>query len=517
MMDDMKETNHDAYELRSPPESQSAGDTFGSNDRDQANMARMGKDQEMKRVFRQVSLISFTAIIMGRQDGDWMLMANTQGLINGGRGGLFWSYIWTLPGYGLLAASLADMAKFSPPKYQQVLSYVSGWLSALSWQAGNASGLFLCAKLIQALIAIGNPAYAAPAWQGWLLVVAVTLICVFFNIFAEPLLPHMQNLFLPVYVGAFIATVAVMCALCPHVDAYTALVEVTNEGGWSSSGLALMVGQISAIFALGGSDAAAHMSEEVRDAGLSVPRAMIGSILLNGIIGFIALIPFLFALPSIDDAVSDPSGFPLVYVLNLAGMPNVTIGLIFLQLLILMVGNVAYQAATGRQTFAFARDGGMPFSKWIGHINLKYHLPVNAVLLTAIITLVLCLINLGSSDAFNAILSLAAVAQMATYSISISCVLYRRLTAPHLLPKAQWGLKRWGVPVNAAGAAYAWFAFFWAFWPSATPVTETSMNYAVVMFGGVMILAMLYFVVTARKSYAGPVTKTEAYLEGKLT
>ncbi|KAK0269392.1 hypothetical protein LTR35_014881 [Friedmanniomyces endolithicus] len=515
MMDDTKETNHDAYELRSLPESQSAGDAFGSNDRDQANMARMGKDQEMKRVFRQVSLISFTAIITGTWQ--WMLMANTQGLINGGRGGLFWSYIWTLAGYGLLAASLADMAKFSPPKYQQVLSYVSGWLSALSWQAGNASGLFLCAKLIQALIAIGNPAYAAPAWQGWLLVVAVTLICVFFNIFAEPLLPHMQNLFLPVYVGAFIATVAVMCALCPHVDAYTALIEVTNEGGWSSSGLALMVGQISAIFALGGSDAAAHMSEEVRDAGLSVPRAMIGSILLNGIIGFIALIPFLFALPSIDDAVSDPSGFPLVYVLNLAGMPNVTIALIFLQLLILMVGNVAYQAATGRQTFAFARDGGMPFSKWIGHINLRYHLPVNAVLLTAVITLVLCLINLGSSDAFNAILSLAAVAQMATYSISISCVLYRRLTAPHLLPTAQWGLGRWGVPVNAAGAAYAWFAFFWAFWPSGTPVTATSMNYAVVMFGGVMILAMLYFVVRARKTYAGPVTRTEAYLEGKLT
>ncbi len=77
MMDDMKETNHDAYELRSPPESQSAGDTFGSNDRDQANMARMGKDQEMKRVFRQVSLISFTAIIMGRQDGDVRTAAKT--------------------------------------------------------------------------------------------------------------------------------------------------------------------------------------------------------------------------------------------------------------------------------------------------------------------------------------------------------------------------------------------------------------------------------------------------------
>ncbi|TKA83850.1 hypothetical protein B0A55_00119 [Friedmanniomyces simplex] len=542
-MDDTKGTHYDAYELSSPPESQAAGDVFGSNDRDKANMARMGKDQEMKRVFRQVSLISFTAIIMGTWQ--WMLMANSQGLINGGRGGLFWSYIWTFGGYALLAASLADMLacarrrevkyvlpastlftktltskpvslEFAPPRFQQVLSYASGWLSALSWQAGNASGLFLCANLIQSLIAIKSPAYAEPAWQGWLLVVAVTLICVLFNIFGEPMLPHMQNLFLPVYVATFVATIAVMWALCPHVDAYTALVEVTNEGGWSSTGLALMVGQISAIFALGGSDAAAHMSEEVRDAGLSVPRAMIGSILLNGIMGFIALISFLFAVPSVDDAVNDPSGFPLVYVLNLANMPNVTVGLIFLQLLLLMVGNVAYQASTGRQTFAFARDGGMPFSKWIGHINLKYHLPVNAILLTAIITLLLCLINLGSSDAFNAILSLAAVAQMATYSISISCVLYRRLTAPQLLPKAQWGLGRWGVPVNAAGAAYAWFAFFWAFWPSSTPVTANSMNYAVVMFGGVMIIALLYFVVKARKTYAGPVTRTEAYLEGKL-
>lgn len=245
-----------------------------------------------------------------------------------------------------------------------------------------------------------------------------------------------------------------------------------------------------------GSDAAAHMSEEVRDAGLSVPRAMIWSILINAGIGFVALISFLFALPDVDDAVNDPSGFPLVYVLNLAGMPNLTVGLIFLQLLLLMVGNVAYQASTGRQTFAyvyrrwwpwlpslmladyclsFARDGGMPFSQWIGHIHPKHHLPVNAILLTAVITILLCLIDLGSSAAFNAILSLAAVAQMGTYSISITCVLYRRVTAPHLLPKAQWSLGSLGTPVNAIGALYAWFAFFWAFWPGSTPVAADSM------------------------------------------
>ncbi|KAK3115166.1 hypothetical protein LTR53_005765 [Teratosphaeriaceae sp. CCFEE 6253] len=470
---DTKGVRQDAYELEQPAEAQAHGDVFLSTSTDTANMLRMGKQQERKRVFKQMSLISFTAIIMGYYEIGVM------------------SYIWTFFGYALLATSLADMAsmfptaEFAPPHLQQVLSYAAGWLAALSWQAGNASGLFLCANIIHSLMAIKNPSYAEPAWQGWLLVIAVTLICVVFNIWAEPILPHMQNLFMPVYVAAFIATIAVMWALCPHLDAHTALVEVTNSGGWSSNGHLCTR-----------SDAPAHMSEEVRDAGLSVPRAMIASILINAGIGFIALISFLFALPSIDDAINDPSGFPL--------------------LLLLMVSNVAYQASTGRQTFAFARDGGMPFSKWIGHVNPKYHLPVNAVLLTAIITILLCIINLGSSDAFAAILSLAAVAQMATYSISISCVLYRRVTAPHLLPKAQWGLGRWGVPVNAAGAAYAWFAFFWAFWPASTPVAANSMNYAIVMFGGVMILALVYFVVQARKTYAGPVTRTEAYLEGKL-
>lgn len=44
--------------------------------------------------------------------------ANTQGLICGGRAGLFWSYIWTFCGYGFLISSLAEMASM----YGQQLS-----------------------------------------------------------------------------------------------------------------------------------------------------------------------------------------------------------------------------------------------------------------------------------------------------------------------------------------------------------------------------------------------------------
>jgi len=208
------------------------------------------------------------------------------------------------------------------------------------------------------------------------------------------------------------------------------------------------------------------MSEEVLDAGLSVPRAMMWTFLLNALLGFIITIAFIFSIPSISDCLNDPSGFPLIYVLNLSLSPTGTLGMFILSLILLMLGNISYQASTARQTFAFARDGGLPFSGWIGRIDGRAGIPVNAILLSAVITFLLSLINIGNADAFNAIISLSAVALMGTYVISIGCLLHRRLTAPELLPKARWNLGKAGVGVNAAALAWAGFTWFWMFWPN---------------------------------------------------
>lgn len=143
-------------------------------------------------------------------------------------------------------------SEFAPKKYQRFLSYFSGWLAALSYQAGNASGKFLSGILIQALIGIRDPLYTAPAWHCWLLTVASTACCCLINIFADRILPRLQYVSLAVHLGGFIITIAVLWALAPHVDAKAALLTFENEGGWPTMGLALMVGQLSAVFALGG-------------------------------------------------------------------------------------------------------------------------------------------------------------------------------------------------------------------------------------------------------------------------
>lgn len=118
-----------------------------------------------------------------------------------------------------------------------------------------------------------------------------------------------------------------------------------------------------------GSDAAAHMSEEVKDAGLVVPRAIICSYVVNGFMGLILLITYLFCIPSVDDAIGDPTGYPFLYVFRSHMSVGAANALTALVLVLVISSNIDFNASASRQAFAFARDKGLPFSSWISHVN----------------------------------------------------------------------------------------------------------------------------------------------------
>ena len=58
---------------------------------------------------------------------------------------------------------------------------------------------------------------------------------------------------------------------------------------------------------------------------------------------------------------------------------------------------------------------------------------------------------------------------------------------------------------------YAVFAFFWCFWPNATPVDATSFNWAVVMFVALAIVSLGYYATKGRKVFTGPVVLVEGW------
>lgn len=485
---------------------------------DDSDMHRMGKAQEFKRNLRPIAALSFASVLQATWE--FILISNYEGLENGGLPGMFWSYIWTFIGFGFIIASISEMSsmaptsggqyhwvsEFSSPRYQKFLSYITGWMSVLAWQAGSASGSFLTGTIIQGLISVRNPEYEPQNWQGTLFVFAMVLVIYIFNINGAGLMPILNNLLMILHILSWAVILIVLWAMAPHQSASAVFAtEWKNIGGWSTMGLSVMIGQISAIYGCLSSDAMAHMSEEVTDAGRNVPIAIAWGYFSNGIMAAILLIAYLFATPSVEDSLNDATGFPFIYVFREATSAAGVNGLTAITLLPVIFSNILFNASTSRQTFAFARDNGLPFSLWIGKVDPKRKIPANAIALSCIISCALSLINIGSETAFNAIISLNVAALMYTYIVSISCVIYRKIWHPNTLPHRRWDMGRAGLAVNIIGLLYCCFALFWSLWPSESHVTRENFNWSVVIFVGVFIISLFMYIVSGRKKYSGPV------------
>ncbi|KAF2404838.1 putative GABA permease [Trichodelitschia bisporula] len=484
---------------------------------DSEEMYRMGKDPQFRRLFRQSTMIMFTSIV--QQTWEAVLIANGTGLLNGGLAGLVWSYVWTFAGFMLICLSLGEMAsmaptnggqyhwvsEFAPRKYQRFLSYMSGWMSVLSWQAGLAGGSFLVGTIIQGTIANYNHNYTPKAYQGTLFSIAITTLGCSINIFLAKYLPRIQKLIVVPHAVGWIVIVVFLWVLAPHASAKEVFTNFTSEG-WQPIGLSMMVGQVTSVWFLIGSDSSAHLSEEVKDAGKSVPSAMMWTLMINGLIGFIVLVTFCFALPDVTpvfDPEQNPSGFAFLYVFQNASYKG-AIPLIALLLLNFTSGATDFAASTSRQLFAFARDGGTPFGPWLAQVQDEVA-PRNAIMVTWLISVLLSLINLGSTIAFNAIISLQLLALMSSYCLSIGCLVYQRLIGGHNLPPARWSLGRLSLPINLAAFLYSAFILFWVAWPQQREVTAETFNWSSVMFVAVFVWSLTYYYMFGRKSYAGPV------------
>ncbi|KAM4060949.1 amino acid permease [Hirsutella rhossiliensis] len=497
-------------------------DGYTANDR--RDMQRMGKKQEFRRNFRLISTIGFTTCVMGTWE--ILLASNTQGLTAGGLSGLFWSLCWSYTGQFFIVLSLADMAsmaptaggqyhwvsEFAPPQYQKILSYLSGWLSAVSWQSIVALDAFLIGNIIQGLITLNDVSYTPERWQGTLLVFASVIGISLFNVFAAKHLPLAEGIFVTIHIFAFFPVIITLLVLAPKQSASAVFTQFTDNGaGWPSIALTVMVGQVSSMFVVLGSDSVAHMSEEIKDASIIVPKSMIWSFLINLPFSFGLLLTYLFCIGDVAEALASPTGYPFIYVfLNATGSVRAATGLTIVVLALLIMITISSLASTSRQTFAFARDNGLPFSNWLGAVHPTWHVPVNAVLFTCVFSMALALINIGSNVAFNAMLSLSTVALMATYVITIGCITLKRIRGEQL-PYSRWSLGRYGLGINILALLYSCWSFFWSFWPNSHNITAENFNWACVLFLGLMSLSAVLYFCQARHVYEGPVVKVEGH------
>ena len=101
----------------------------------------------------------------------------------------------------------------APRYWQKALSYTSGWLSTLAWQAFVAVDSYICASIIQALITLNNPDYIPARWQTTLLMIAVLCGMGAFNIFLARWLAMIEGFFAVLHFITWIAVTGVLWAM----------------------------------------------------------------------------------------------------------------------------------------------------------------------------------------------------------------------------------------------------------------------------------------------------------------
>lgn len=103
------------------------------------------------------------------------------------------------------------------------------------------------------------------------------------------------------------------------------------------------------------------MAEEVSNASIVIPRAILLSVLINGTLGFSMLIATLFCMGDVESALKSPTGFPFMQIFYQAtDSVSGAVGMSSILLIIAVCSVIGMLAATSRQFWSFARDRGIP-------------------------------------------------------------------------------------------------------------------------------------------------------------
>jgi amino acid permease (GABA permease) len=368
----------------------------------------------------------------------------------------------------------------------------------------TATAGLLGSQLIVGIIALYHDSYTPQPWHQFLIYLAYNLIAALINAFGNSLLPYINQVAITWSIAgwAIISITVLACATPDYNSADFVFREFLNETGWPD-GIAWLLGLLQGGLGLTGYDATAHMVEEIPNAAVEAPKILIYCVLIGMFTGFIFLMCLLFVAGDVNKVVSSSAG-PVGYIIyHATGSKAGTVCLLLFPLVCLLFAGISIMTTSSRMTYAFARDGGLPFSKLFRRVHPKLDVPLESLGLTILVVVVFGCIFLGSSSAFNAIVSASVVALGLTYGIpvAINCLRGRRMLPPTRAFKMPEPLAWFA---NLLGVAYVILTTVLFVFPPELPVTGSNMNYCIVAFAIVLIISVIQWFVDGRKNYTGP-------------
>ncbi|KAK7548107.1 putative choline transporter Hnm1 [Phyllosticta citricarpa] len=496
-------------EAKSPADSNVV--TVDSHDADKLRLQQMGHQQELKRHFTVFSLIGLASTTTISWTGLGL------GLITeidaGGPGAVIYGFILVFILQSFLGASLAEfvsaypteggmyhwVAAIAPAKYSGFLSFVTGWWSVSGWIFTTASTNLVYAQNFMALITLYRSDIVIKAWMTFVVYQITNLATAGIVLFGNRLIPAMNRFSLfYLQLAWFILLVTVVAAAPKHNDAEFVFRTWINNTGWENNVICFITGLVNPLYSLGGLDGITHITEEMPNPSRNAPLALLCTLLIAFVTGLTYLIALMFSVQDYAALSDSPTGLPLAELFRQAtSSTGGAFALIFLLWVALGPCMVGSQLSTSRVVWAFARDRGIPGSRWFSQVSKTWGVPFNAQLLVTAVCAALGCIYLGSSTAFNAMLGSAVTINNMAYLIPIlTNILQRR----QVLVRGRFHMGfAPGLFVNIVTVCWLVFAIVFFSFPYYQPVTAENMNYTCVCVGGIAIIALVWWFVNGKR------------------
>jgi choline transport protein len=368
------------------------------------------------------------------------------------------------------------VAVITPKRWAPLASWITGWINVSGWIALTTSGGLLASQLIAGLISLFHPDFTIKPWQQYLIYAAWIIIAFLINAFLNDLLPHVNRIAFMWSLGGFtiICITVLACSSPGYASADFVFTDFVNETGWPD-GIAWLLGLLQGGFGLTGYDSVAHMIEEIPNASVEGPKIMIYCVCIGTFTGFVFLTILLFVSGGDTKAIIESASGPLIHIINTAtrNKAGATCLLMF-PLVCILFAEIAIMTTSSRMTYAFARDGGLPASRFFAKVHKRLGQPLNSLLLSTILTLLFGLLMIGSSSAFNALISASVVALGVSYAIPVAINLCR---GRKMLPPRPFAMpSALGWAANLLGVAYAIVTTVLFVFPPELPVTASNMS-----------------------------------------
>jgi amino acid transporter len=259
--------------------------------------------------------------------------------------------------------------------------------------------------------------------------------------------------------------------------------------------LLFVLGLLQAQWTYTGYDASAHTAEETVMARKNSAWGVFLSVAVSAVVGYALLLILTWCIPRADVAATATNEYPVLYIVyeNLNKFSA--------NLIAVVIGGAMWLCgcsgitSMARMWYAFARDDGMPGSRWLKRVSGKHRTPIYAIWVTCFLTILLCVY----AAAYAVIVSISTITLYLAYIIPVylNWRNRRRNIGEYVTPEmAPWNLGNWSAVINCIAIIYV------AFITVIFVLPPNELTFWTMLLLGIFLL--IYWNLLARRSFVGP-------------